>query len=241
MTLGDIALTARFLTNSDSTSYTDAQLLININTWYQKVVSMIFESQDESDFDDARNTDYPIETTSMVAAQRDYPIPVSNAMLKIKRVDLTYDNTNWYRANPIDDGAVSTDMGASLTNTDQNYIKQNPRYDIKYNAVWVYPAPTAADATAGASIRIEWERNVTPFTSGELTTGTVVPGFDAPFHPILAQGAAYDYAFARQLPQLAQLQQSLQDWEVRLRQHYSNKVLDRTQQLKAGYTDSYGR
>lgn len=241
MTLSDISATARFLTNSDSTSYTDAQLLININTWYQKVVSMIFESQDESDFDDARNTDYPIETTPMAAGVRDYPIPVSNAVLKIKRVDLTYDGTNWYRGRPIDDGSVTYDMGANSTITDQNFIKQNPRYDVKYNAVFIYPAPVTADVTAGGSIRIEWERNVTPFTSGELTTGTVVPGFDAPFHPMLAQGAAYDYAFARQLPQLAQLQQSLTDWEIRLRQAYSRKVLDRTFQLTDGYDDGYGR
>lgn len=241
MTLSDIATTARFLTNSDSTSYTDAQLLINTNTWYQKIVSMIFESQDESDFDDARNTDYPIETTPMVAAQRDYSIPVSNAVLKIKRVDLTYDGTNWYRAYPIDDGSVTYDMGANSAITDQNFIKQNPRYDVKYNSVFIYPAPVTADVTAGGSIRIEWERNVTPFTSAELTAGTVVPGFDAPFHPMLAQGAAYDYAFARQLPQLAQLQQSLQDWEVRLRQAYSRKLLDRTFQLKSGYDDGYGR
>jgi hypothetical protein len=241
MTLADIASTVRFLTNSDSTSYTDAQLLINLNTWYQKIVTMIFESQDESDFDDARNTDYPIETTPMVASQRDYSIPVSNAVLKIKRVDLTYDGTNYYRAYPIDDGSVSTDMGANLANTDQDFVKQNPRYDVKYNSVFIYPAPTAADVSAGGSIRIEWERNVTPFTSAELTAGTVVPGFDAPFHPMLVQGAAYDYAFARQLPQLQQLQASLVDWEARLRQHYSHKVIDRTLQMKSGYDDSYGR
>lgn len=241
MTIGDAATTARFLTNSDSTSYPDAQMLINLNEWYQKVASMIFESQDESDFDDARNSDYPIETTALVAGQRDYPIPVSNGMLKIKRVDITYDNTTWYRASPIDDGAVTNDMGASLANTDQNFIRQNPRYDIKYNSVWVYPAATASDVTAGASIRIEWERNVTPFTLSDFTTGTAIPGYDAPFHPILAQGAAYDYAFARQLPQLAQLQTSLQDWEARLRQHYSHKVVDRTLQMQSGYDDSYGR
>lgn len=241
MTLGDIALTARFLTNTDSVSYTDAQLLININNWYQKVVTMIFESQDESDFDDARNTDYPIKTTSMVASQRDYSIPVSENVLKIKRVDLTYDGTNYFRAFPIDDGSPVTDMGANATNTDQNYVKQNPRYDIKYNSIWLYPMPLTADVTAGGKIRIEWERNVTPFTSGELTTGTVVPGFDAPFHPMIADGAAYEYAMARQLPQLAQLTPALQDWEIRLRQAYGHKIVDRNLQVTSGYDDSYGR
>lgn len=231
MTLGDIAIYARNLVDADSVSWTDANLLIGLNVAYQKVVSMILESADESDFDDARKTDYPIKTTPLAANQRDYSIPVSEKVTKIKRVDITYDGTNWYKSEPIDDGAVNYDMGANQTITDQNFIQSAPRHDVKYNSIWIYPAPTSSIG----SIRIEWERQVTEFTGAELTAGTVVPGFDDPFHPMICYIAAYDFAMYRQLPQLQQLQTSMVDWEARLRQHYGRKELDRRLSLSPYY------
>lgn len=244
MTLGDIATTARFYTNTDTSSYTDAQLLININIWYQKIVSIIFESQDDTDFDDARRTDYPIQTTPMVANQRDYAMAVTEAVLKIKRVDMTYDGSHWYRGTAKDSSEYGFGIGfdqASSTDTvfDQHFIQQAPVYDVSYNSIFIAPMPTATDVANGGTIRVEWERNVIPFTTADytsvLTDSTVVPGFDAPFHPMLAAGAAFEYASARQLPQFAQLQQELQDWEVRVRQAYGRKELDTRLQFRPSY------
>lgn len=229
MTLGDIATYARNLTNSDTTSWTDVFLLITLNIAYQKVVSMILESADESDFDDARRTNYPIQTTPLIANQRDYTMPVSEKVLKIKRIDITYDGTNWYNARPIDDGEIAFGMGNDAT-TDQNFTRTEPRFDWKYNSLWVYPMPVAADAVSGL-IRVEWSRQIQPFTTADYTTvltdSTVIPGFDDPFHPMLACIAAYEYAISRQLPQAAPIGQQIADWEIRLRQHYGRKELDR--------------
>lgn len=240
MLLGEIASKTRNLTNTDTTSYSDANLLIDINIWLQKAVTMILESVDESDFDDARNTDYPILTTSMVAGQRDYAIPVSEKVLKIKRVDLSYDGVNYYRAEPLDDGELPYGLGND-TNTDANFIRQNPRYDVNYNSIWLYPAPTAADVSNGGKIRIEWIRQITPFTTSDytsvLTDSTVVPGIDDPFHPILAYGPAWEYALQRNLPQAQGIAQQLQDYEARLRTHYGRKNQDRLLQLKPEYNN----
>lgn len=250
MTLGDIATKARSLTNTDTSNYTDADLLIDINIWYQKAVSMIFESQDDSDFDDARSTDYPVQTTPMIAGQRDYTMPVSEKVLKIKRVDMTYDGTHWYRARPFDTGTLDTGIGfdqasSTDTNFDGNFIKEAPVYDTSYGSLWIAPMPLTADVSAGGLIRVEWERNVTAFTSADytsvLTDSTVIPGFDAPFHPILAYGAAWERAISRQLPQLQQIQAQLQDWEVRLRTAYGRKDLDMRLNLQSFVNDNYGR
>lgn len=242
MTLGDVANKARALTHSDTSSYTAANLLIDINIWYQKVVSMIFESQDDTDFDDQRNTNYPIVTTAMVALQRDYTMPVSDQVLKIKRVDVTYDGTTWFRATPFDDGVPQWGMG-NPTNEDTNMIKQAPQYDIKYNSLFIYPLAQASDVSSGATIRVEWERNITPFTAADYSVdpndSTVILGFDAPFHPIVAYGAAYEFANANNLPQLANIKTDLFDWEARIRQAYGRKELDTQLALRPGY-DSYG-
>lgn len=250
MTLGDVATKARALTNSDTVSYTDANLLIDINIWYHKVVSMILESQDEADFDDLRRSNYPIQTTPLVAGQRDYSFGVSEKVLKVKRVDVSWNNgTNWYRADPIDSGTVSEGIGftnASSTDAelDQQFIQTAPRYDFSYGALWLYPMPTATDVTNGAIMRVEWERQIQVFTTADytsvLTDSTVVPGFDDPFHVMLAYGAAYEYAQTKQLPMQTAIAQKLQEDEVRLRQHYSRKQLDREFALKpAGWSIDY--
>jgi hypothetical protein len=72
MTLGQIATKARLLTNTDTSQYTDANLLVDINLWLQKLVAtMIYESQDESDFDDARRTTYAQGYTTRESALND--------------------------------------------------------------------------------------------------------------------------------------------------------------------------
>ncbi len=47
-------------------------MLIDINLWYQNIVAMILESQDDSNFDDIRQTTYPVATRPLIATQRDY-------------------------------------------------------------------------------------------------------------------------------------------------------------------------
>lgn len=241
-TLGDVANKARALTHSDTSTYLAANLLIDINIWYQKIVSMIFESQDDTDFDDQRNTNYPIVTTPLVAGQRDYSMPVSETVLKIKRVDITYDGSNYYRATPFDDGVPQWGMG-NPTNEDTNMIKQAPRYDIKYNSLFIYPLAIASDVSAGAQIRVEWERNIVPFAASDYSTdpndSTVIPGFDPVFHHMMAYGAAYEFANANNLPQLANIKQDLADWESRLRVAYGHKELDTMLALRPAY-DAYG-
>lgn len=226
-------------------------ILIDINLWYQKVVSMIYESQDDYDFDDMRNgaggsagssPNYPIVTTALVTGQRDYSMPVSETVLKIKRIDVTYDGTNYFRATPFDDGQNGWGMG-NATNEDTNFIKQAPMYDIKYNSIFLYPAATAADVSAGAKIRIEWDRNIIPFTTADYSSdpndSTQIPGFDPVFHHLLSYGAAYEFANANNLPQLANIKQDLVDWEARLREAYGRKDKDQVLSLQAAY-DNYG-
>lgn len=241
-TLGDVANKARSLTHTDTGSYTAANLLIDINLWYQKIVDMIMESQDDTDFDDQRNTNYPIVTTSMVAGQRDYSIPVSESVLKIKRIDITYDGSNWFRAMPFDNGATSWGMG-NATNEDANMIKQAPMYDVKYNSIFVYPLAVVSDVSAGASIRVEWERNITPFTASDYTVdpndSTVIPGFDPPFHMLLAWGAAYEFALAQNLPQVKGFASTVSDYEQRIRNAYGRKNLDTILALRP-LNDNYG-
>lgn len=236
MTLGNIDTQISFLSNTDTEQYPASQRLIHLNMWLHKVVSMIFSSQDESQFDDARATDYPIFETSMVAGQRDYTFPVSEKLVAVRRVDITYDGTNWYRALPMKAREFDFGLGND-TVVDGNFTVTNPAYDYRQNAVFVYPMATSAQVAAGAKVRVEYDRLATEFTSDEYTTGTVVPGFEDTFHNMLALGAAYEYTMSKGLPQADRLKRELQEYEQRLRDRYSTKAQDRDYQLMAQWVN----
>lgn len=229
--------------DTSSTGYPNATRVIDINSWKHLVQTMIRDSQDESDFDDQSLSTYPIKYVAMVAGQRDYSIPVSEKVVGIKRVDITYDGVNYVRALPIDSGEYEEGLGrlsdtTQENTTDGNFSTNAPRYDFKYNSVWVYPRANTAQVAAGATIKIEWEREMVEYTTSDLTTGTAVPGFDSAFHPFLWAGPSYDYCRTNNLPQAKGLKEKLVELEARLRRHYGSKAKDRDMTIKS-YVQSY--
>ena len=237
-------------------------MLIDINMWYQKMVSMILESQDDSSFDDNRTaTSYPIATRPLIAGQRDYsfltaawtlqgPESAANVTgqsllpLKTKRVDVTYDGITYFRATEFDDGVPQWGFG-SETMEDSNFTTVAPYYGVKYNSIFLFPMATAGNVTAGATLRLELDRAVVPFSKTadyaaiNMSASTSVPGVDLPWHPMLAYGAAYEFANANNLPQLANIKQDLTDWEARLRIAYGRKDKDVLLYMRPAY-DAYG-
>lgn len=239
MTLSDIDIKITSLVNVDTTVYTVAQRVIDINIWIHKVQSMIFTSMDEVDFDDQNYTDYPELTTPLVASQRDYTIPSSEKVVSIKRVDISYDGVNYYRADPIDAGEIRFGLGPSSATqqqaaVDQQFTKTSPRYDVSYNSVFIYPAPSASDVTNGGKIFIEWNRELKEITATDYTNGTLVPGFDTEFHPIIAYGAAHEFLTGTG-QDTSVTEKPLADFEARLIATYGKKQLDRTQTLVPAY------
>src|ERR1035437_1647870 len=236
MTLSDIQNKIYSLTGTDVTSYPNATMLIDLNLWYQKIVSMILDAQDEEDYDDPRQSDYPISTIPLTT-NRDYNIAQSYNMLKIKDVSVTYDGTTYYRALPVDDtenmyGVAPSSATTANATIDANFSTNAPRYDVKYGSIWLYPAATTAQVAGGVQMILEWYRSPVEFTSSDLTTGTASPGFDISFHAMMAYGPSFEYAEAKTLPQTQNLSGMLQDYEARLKRQYSSKQLDRKYILK---------
>lgn len=233
MNIGDINKKITAITNVDSTVYTSDLRLIDINIWLHKVQSMIFTSMDEVDFDDKNYTDYPRLTTNLVSGQRDYNVPETEKVVSFKRVDISYDGVNWYRAMPIDSGEIMSGLGpvsatAQQAKTDALFAKTSPRYDIAWNGVFIYPAPTDQDVANGGKIMIEWNRELKEFTASDLATGIAIPGFDTEFHPILAYGPAYDFLLGTgQNVDTEYVLKPLQDLEARLIATYGKKQVDR--------------
>lgn len=195
-----------------------------INNRYHQVMTMIISSQDEWDFDDQNYANYPIITTSLVANQQDYVIPTSEKVLKIKRVEVSYDGTNWYRANPIDINEIAT--STSTTAIASGFNQAAPLYDIQYDSIFLYPIPTANSASG---LKVWTTREIVEFVAADTTAQ---PGFDEPFHRILSIGASLDWAVAKGLANKNDLAALYADYEQRLSAYYGSKQKDRVYILK---------
>lgn len=243
MTISEAATAIRNLVGQDNVTYANADILIDLNMWYQKAYQVIVDSIYDTDFDDSRSpSNYPIATRPLIAGQRDYAFSTASWSLagreggvatasqaiipvKIRRVDLTYDGSNWYRATAIDSSVISDGFGNETT-LDLNYASVEPAYDVKFNALWIYPLATAAQVSAGASVKLQFDRTITEFSSGDLSTGTATFGFEAPCHSYVVYGTALQRAMSRNLPQTAFLAQMLADAEDKLRKYYATKNED---------------
>lgn len=198
-----------------------------VNEAYYDVVINILRSQDTWDFDDSNKTDYPIATTPLVAGQRDYSFPASLDILRIKRVDITYDGSNYYHATAIDSGEFGDGLGNS-TLEDNNFDVSAPAYDAKSNTVWVYPLANASQVAAGAKIRIEFYRELDDFTTADTTQE---PGIDRPWHEMIPLGASIKYAAIKNMVNVKSMKVLYDEKMQMLREYYGRKIDDKATSL----------
>jgi hypothetical protein len=217
--------------------YTTANRVIDLNIWQNNIVGIILDSQDESDYDDPNQTDYPIITTPLVANQRDYPIPFSKSLLEIKRTDVCYDGVTPYRATAIDSSEFQFGIGND-SQTDSYFSKTSPGVDVRGLSLFLYPRADATDVTNGGYIRTEYSRLPIQITSANLASATWYPGFDGNFHAMLAYGAAYEYACSNSLAIKDDIKAKLDEYEARLRRQYGRKQKDRLLTLNSRYSDT---
>lgn len=210
------------------------QFTVLVNNNYHKMVTMFLQYEDEWDFDDANNTDYPIAYTNLVANQQDYTFPLAMGpsgapenILAIKRVELSLDGSNWYKAEPFD--INERGLPTSASSIAGTFNKNQPYYDVQSNAIFLYPIP---DSNVSAGMKIWFKRDITEFVS---TDTTKIPGFETTWHPMLGIGAALEYAIAHDIGRATNLQAMWTDWETRFRRH--KKQEDRNYVLKPSFVD----
>ena len=212
-TSSGIANQARFLTNTNTTTYTAADLYASINTYYHFLVNEILEAMDGWDFKGE------VATTSLVASQQEYVFPTD--ILKIKRVEITYDGTNWYVANNFD-----INMRAKATDTTSitsDFSTSKPFFDAYDNSMFLYPIPTAA---VSAGLKIWYEKEAT-----ELSAAGDEPVFAEAYHKGLSFGAAKDWfqkysEIPANLKKAQTMGGELQNYITRMKVFYNRKTQD---------------
>lgn len=235
MNLANIDTKVTELTKSDSIiAYPTANRLINYNIWNQKIVSMILDSQDTSDFEDANRTGYSTLVAPLIANQRDYRFGIGDGVVEVRRVDISYDGVTSNRSTPVDSSEIGIGLIEGSTDIDKYYSQSSPAHDWKYNALFIYPKPTVELG----SIEVEVSRTAKDVTSEQYIAGTMTPGFDENFHPMAAYGMALEFFIANGMSeQAAQTSQILSDYEVRLRRQYGKKDREYPLRFQSDYVN----
>lgn len=235
MTYAQLVSHARFLTGGITTSdWSAAEVTLSINNWYHKIVSIILDSQDGWDFDDpnlANAANFPKSYDITINTQSVTLDVLTNKILRVNRVEVSYDGTNWSKAEPVDQSEIGTSINS--TNIPLSFTKAAPYYDLQGNYLYLYPIPTA---TVTGGLRVYFTREVDEFVTGDTTQE---PGFDEPFHAMLSIGAAIDWETSRKTmgTRLVKLQQMFQEYEARMRTYYGSKDKDRKYALTPAYVD----
>lgn len=209
----------------------DATLLLEatglINNRNDRAADIARSSMDGWDFDDVNHADYPILNHNLVANQQDYPLDSDDGILNIKRVEITYDGTNWNKAEPFDINmrGYATDS----TSISEDFVTDKPYYDMQYGAIFLYPIPTS-NITSG--LKIWTYREVDPFLTSDTTK---TPTYPRAFHTYLSRGAAYDWAVFKRLDNVRLLKDEVDELESKMKIYYSERVDDDNLIIKPAY------
>lgn len=213
MTYTDIKNEVYLLTKTNSTSLPDASMVLYANTAYDRVVSLIMESDGRWQFDDTNQTDLPIATTALVSGQTDYEL--STAHLAVSRVEVKKTDGKWVLLKPIDPANITVAMNEFMN------VSGDPMYyDKSGNSLFLYPASNYSQA---ASLKVYFQRPPSYFVSGDTTK---VPGFKTIYHELIPLWISYKYALANSRNNATTIFNAIQLIEKSLKKDYASRAKD---------------
>lgn len=187
MTPQNIVDQARYLTRSSGTDglADDADMLRTLADYYRRMVSKLV-SLDEDRFGVKSFTDL-----NTVSNQEAYSLPTD--CIKTKRIEITYDGSNWYKVT-IEDSGEEPGLALTPDRINNFYQQSDPKADIFGTNIYLRPIPTAA-VTNGLKL---WYIQM-PSDISTLSSTVSIP---TQFQGYLAYGLASEIA-ARKLDMTA--------------------------------------
>lgn len=186
-TLAEVNSDVRYNAGKDSNTLLDADLLRLANKYFFLMFRELVDLNEDIYTE--------ISSADLSADQREYILPTDSAstpfgggLVKLQRVEVSYDGTNWYAANPISLHQIPT---PTILDKDINdvFSKSNPKYYFKDRSVWLAPIPDSNDdvAASNANLRIFWVER-----PGEMTATTDIPDIPKDFLSVLSEGMLID-------------------------------------------------
>src|ERR1700712_5500099 len=173
MTFNDIKAKTYFLTKTNSSSFPIANLTVEANNAYERVVSLIRKANRLWKWDDANEADLPIGTTDLVSGQADYTL--GDTFLSISRVEIKDQSGQWTVLTPFDETDVPNQSLADLSLT----TGIPGKFDVNGSSITLYPTPNYYQA---ASLKVYYTRGPVYFTVSDTTNS---PGFNELYHDLI--------------------------------------------------------
>ncbi len=232
MQISDIVSKIYFKTKTDVNQFTAADMLRLINNAYERVASLILQSDGRWQWDDTNQSDLAVATTTITSGQQDYSL--ATAHLRITGMEIKQQSGSWMKLQPIDQTDIS-DFNASITQ--QGVVTGVPQYyDLVGTSIFLYPTPSYTQA---ASLKVYFQRAPVLFTSGEVTAGTKEPGFNSLYHSLIVDWVAYEYGGALVPPQFSNYMTDIQRKEDAIRKDYGKRDKDDTVRMSMAPTPPY--
>ena len=191
MTIANLQTLARYLCDADSTSLTDAQLLIFINKSYERITGKLITATGNGPwpFGDSNYTAFPTYAMNLVNSQAEYQIDSLTTPLTIMAVEILDENSNYYPIRPI---SLLDIRQSGYAQSEFNETDGRPQYyEKRENIIVLYPAPdNGVSVTLTNGLKVFFLRTADVYTAAQVTTGTKEPGFPSPWHDLLAYEAA---------------------------------------------------
>src|SRR3990167_1103934 len=202
MTIADIEILTRFLTKTNTTSLTAANLLILENKYYEEIVGKIINETSGADwqFGDRNYEAFPTFTITMSNGVAAYDInDVSTTPLTIAGVEIQDNAGDWH---PLTRTSLRKIRESGFAQPEYFPTSGQPiEYELRDSQLVLYPAPdNGVTVTLTNGLRVYYLSTADVFTSAQVTTGTKQPGFPSPWHYLLSWGPAYDIAVTNGLP-----------------------------------------
>lgn len=186
MTFSDTLLDIDFLLGTSTVTYPVTDKTRNVNRYLDKAAYLIQTADSKWDWEDTNNTDLPIGTTNIVAAQQDYSFDPT--FLKVKGVFYTDENGSKTELVYSEDKNYFLELDSTDTGIPQ-------RFTIIGNSILLDCFPIkGTNEDADIKLTVYFARNVHYF---ETSDTTATAGFNSQFHRYLSLGGAYDYAIAK--------------------------------------------
>lgn len=199
----------RLKTRTNSTTFTDADMLILFNLKKDEVCQRALETDEDI---------FLVPTyMNLVADQREYPLN-SNILAGIKRVEAKLDGTNYIKLNSFD--LTNHDKPVTGETNITYYFSNNEGeafYDIMRKAIWIYSGTITA-VTDGLRVWVNtWPADLSSMvgsTDMSVDPSTTTHGVPREVHKVIMDGVVIEWKTSREKP--IPLTEREQSWEFDL-------------------------
>ena len=195
MTPKELANYVRFKTRTNSSTFTDADILMLMKIRQDELAKDILDA----DEDILLIPQY----SNLVANQREYSLPI-DMLSSIKRVEAKLDGTNFIKLNELDIVSLQHSI-LSETEITNNFSNEEGKayFDLTRKSLYIYSG-TVSNVADGLKIWVNsWPTAISDLTSEvdmSIDPSTTTFGIPRELHEIWARGIIIDYKGSRENP-----------------------------------------